>query len=105
MSIPLSRFGTSDSVADWHTFGGVVMGGLSTRKMTYDPHGHAVFSGEVSLANDGGFASVRSPLASRGSSRASAYLLTVRGCSHGFRIALTKRPAPTSMPRASSTAS
>ena len=79
MSIPLSRFHTPDSVAAWHAIGDAVMGGVSAGQMTYDPRGHAVFSGEVSLANHGGFASVRSPLPSSGCTHASAYLLTVRG--------------------------
>lgn len=44
----------------WTTVNDPVMGGRSTSKVTYDDDG-LVFSGTVSLDNNGGFASARSP--------------------------------------------
>lgn len=48
------------TVAGWTTLNDPVMGGRSTSTVAYD-HGGLVFSGSVSLENNGGFASARSP--------------------------------------------
>ncbi|KAA0100062.1 CIA30 family protein [Mycolicibacterium sp. P1-18] len=47
-------------VATWTTVNDPVMGGKSTSTVTFDGHG-LVFSGDISLENNGGFASARSP--------------------------------------------
>ena len=48
------------TVARWSTLDDPVMGGMSTSGITSSDVG-LVFSGDISLANDGGFASARSP--------------------------------------------
>jgi hypothetical protein len=48
------------AVAGWTTVNDPVMGGKSISRVTF-ADGGLVFSGEVSLENNGGFASVRSP--------------------------------------------
>jgi hypothetical protein len=48
-------------VAAWTTVNDPVMGGVSTSRVTFGDGG-LVFSGNVSLENNGGFASARSPL-------------------------------------------
>ncbi|MBZ0111564.1 MAG: CIA30 family protein [Thermoanaerobaculia bacterium] len=54
-----------DSESAWKSIDDVVMGGLSSSRMRVE-QGRAVFDGELSLDNNGGFASVRSePLAQR----------------------------------------
>lgn len=50
----------ADQVAVWTTVNDPVMGGLSTSRITFD-NGGLLFSGNISLANNGGFASARSP--------------------------------------------
>ncbi len=47
-------------VATWSTVNDPVMGGLSTSNVTFGDGG-LVFSGDISLENNGGFASARSP--------------------------------------------
>ncbi len=47
-------------VATWTTVNDPVMGGLSTSRITFGDGG-LVFSGNISLENNGGFASARSP--------------------------------------------
>ena len=47
-------------VAAWTTVNDPVMGGMSTSKITFGDGG-LVFSGNISLENNGGFASARSP--------------------------------------------
>jgi hypothetical protein len=56
----LFRFETAASVADFSPIDDRVMGGRSASRLRHDPAGNAVFEGEVSLAEGGGFASVRS---------------------------------------------
>lgn len=47
-------------VASWTTVNDPVMGGMSTSRITFG-NGGLVFSGTISLENNGGFASARSP--------------------------------------------
>jgi len=50
----------ANEVAAWTTVNDPVMGGLSTSRITFGDGG-LVFSGNISLENNGGFASARSP--------------------------------------------
>lgn len=50
----------ASEVATWTTVNDPVMGGLSTSRITFGDGG-LVFSGNISLENNGGFASARSP--------------------------------------------
>lgn len=88
MTLSVFRFDAPESVAGWRAIDDAVMGGVSSSAISYVPEGGAVFSGSVSLANNGGFASVRSPsfvLPGSGG----AFLLTVR--SDGKRYKFTVR--------------
>lgn len=58
---PLVDLDDADEVATWTTVNDPVMGGMSTSRITFGDDGGLVFSGEISLANKGGFASARSP--------------------------------------------
>jgi hypothetical protein len=49
----------SSSQGDWFIVNDGVMGGLSKGKLEINDDGHAVFSGKVSLENNGGFTSIR----------------------------------------------
>ena len=62
-----------------------VMGGLSYGSFE-SVHGCAEFSGEVSLENSGGFASVRCPIAPREMSGKAAFLLRVRGDGKSYKF-------------------
>ncbi len=52
-------FGKTASREGWVVEDDAVMGGESKGKFALDPRGHAVFSGRVSLDNNGGFSSVQ----------------------------------------------
>lgn len=53
-------FGKSSEIATaWGTLDDVVMGGVSQSRLLLDSQGQAIFSGNVSTENSGGFASVR----------------------------------------------
>ena len=51
----------ASEVATWTTLNDPVMGGKSTSRITFGDDGGLVFSGNISLENNGGFASARSP--------------------------------------------
>ncbi len=78
----LFDFADPRAVDAWHAIDDRVMGGVSQSRLRHDPAGHAVFEGEVSLARNGGFASVRSSPGDRGLPTAEACAVEVRG---GFK--------------------
>ncbi|ULE35599.1 CIA30 family protein [Mycobacterium sp. IDR2000157661] len=58
--VALVDLGDANEVAGWTTVNDPVMGGRSTSTITFGAGG-LVFSGDISLENNGGFASARSP--------------------------------------------
>ncbi len=58
--VVLVDLGDANEVATWSTVNDPVMGGLSTSTVTFGDGG-LLFSGTISLENNGGFASARSP--------------------------------------------
>lgn len=52
-------FSTLDQVQNWLAVNDGVMGGISQSRMMFTSAGTAIFQGDVSLENNGGFASVR----------------------------------------------
>lgn len=58
--VAIIDFDDASQVAGWTTVNDPVMGGLSTSTITFGDGG-LVFSGNISLENNGGFASARSP--------------------------------------------
>jgi len=55
----LFEFADGESVSRWFSVDDRVMGGISVSQMRYAGDGVALFSGDMSLENNGGFASVR----------------------------------------------
>lgn len=79
-------FGTSCDTCDWFVVVDGVMGGLSEGTVTETPES-VIFKGEISLKNNGGFASYRSPY---GSYDLSSYKeVTIRYKSTGQNFAFT----------------
>ncbi|MCM4161108.1 CIA30 family protein [Antarcticibacterium flavum] len=58
-SLLLFDFSASKDWSAWEIENDVVMGGNSTSDLSRSEEGHAVFTGFVSLENDGGFASIQ----------------------------------------------
>ena len=52
-------FTTQSNIQDWVITDDIVMGGESSGTFSLDTEGNGVFSGKVSLENNGGFSSVR----------------------------------------------
>jgi len=63
-----------------------VMGGVSSSRLVVEEPGIAVFSGNVSLENNGGFASVRSLPRDWGTAGAREFVLRVRGDGKRYRF-------------------
>jgi len=55
----LFDFADAAAMRGWEVEDDVIMGGRSKSTVAHDPAGHVVFRGDVSLENDGGFASVQ----------------------------------------------
>jgi hypothetical protein len=55
----LFDFADAAAMRGWQVEDDVIMGGRSKSTLTRDPAGHIVFRGDVSLENDGGFASIQ----------------------------------------------
>jgi len=55
----LFNFDTTANISSWTITNDVVMGGKTASTFTLNTDGHGMFSGHVSLENNGGFASVR----------------------------------------------
>jgi monofunctional biosynthetic peptidoglycan transglycosylase len=58
--IVLLDFRNQEEIPEWLIINDGVMGGMSTSDIAYNPEGYLVFTGNVSLQNNGGFASFRS---------------------------------------------
>jgi hypothetical protein len=84
----LFRFDTAGSVADFSPIDDRVMGGRSASRLRHDPAGHAIFEGEVSLADGGGFASVRSRPLQLGDAQAMVCRIEVRGDGKRYKLNL-----------------
>lgn len=59
----LFDFTQSSDIRNWRIVDDVVMGGRSSGEFSISEDGHGMFSGDVSLENNGGFSSVRYPMA------------------------------------------
>jgi monofunctional biosynthetic peptidoglycan transglycosylase len=83
----LSEFRAGEAAA-WRSIDDVVMGGVSSSRLTLTSAGTGVFEGAVSLANNGGFASVRRPVGPLDLSAHPGIELRVRGDGRRYRLRL-----------------
>lgn len=88
--VVIELFDLSDPrvVDAWRAIDDRVMGGVSRSRLRHDPAGHAVFEGQVSLARNGGFASVRSSPDECGHAGATTCLIEARGDTKQFKLSL-----------------
>lgn len=81
-------FGDEAEVRRWASVDDVVMGGVSSSRLTRTDGNTCVFSGIVSLEDGGGFASVRSVTAAIDLAGASAVTLRFRGDGKTYKLRL-----------------
>jgi hypothetical protein len=72
----------------WQIVNDDVMGGVSTSRFQIPTNGGAVFSGVVSLENNGGFASVRSQPVRADLTGCDSFLLRVRGDGRHYKFSV-----------------
>ena len=84
----LASFATDDAVKAWDSVNDGVMGGISKGGASRTEEGTLLFSGELSLANNGGFSSVRTKPSSLGLTNDSAIVVKARGDGRTYSIEL-----------------
>ena len=77
--ITLADFTLQETRALWRVVNDDVMGGVSTSTIAFGENNTLLFSGDVSLKNDGGFASLRSPVDDYDFSNYDGFFIKVKG--------------------------
>ena len=72
-------FNHNSNITDWNIVDDVVMGGRSNGKFKIDNDGNGVFSGDVSLENNGGFSSVRYQFEKINTTKESKVIIRLKG--------------------------
>ena len=93
VQIPVKRadmividFRAADEASRWRAVDDVVMGGRSSSRMMATAEGTSAFTGELSLENNGGFASVRRDADQLHLTGATSVTLRVRGDGKSYRL-------------------
>ena len=81
-------FAVPGVAVSWRSVNDTVMGGLSSSAVLYEPEGFLAFAGIVSLAQGGGFASIRSQVADFNLSGATELRLLARGDGKVYKLTL-----------------
>jgi hypothetical protein len=74
----------------WNIVNDTVMGGKSNAQITNDKDGHLVFTGQVSLENNGGFSMIQSNLKPASPKSVSTVTLTLLGDGKEYQVRLKK---------------
>ncbi len=82
----LFDFNSPETSGQWNVVNDGVMGGISQSNMTLNSDGTATFKGEVSLENNGGFASVRAALKSIPPKEFKGVMVRVKGDGNIYNI-------------------
>lgn len=89
MEKTLASFNSTDEARRWSTSSDAVMGGISSSDAAVEVSGTLVFSGVVRLENNGGFATISGPAASRSGDDLSGYdsiALRVKGDGKTYQL-------------------
>ena len=92
-SLTLFDFREESTLEKWFVVNDGVMGGLSRGTLRVNAEGHGVFSGKVSLGNNGGFASIRLECGKISLEKAHNIVLKVKGDGkrYQFRIRASRK--------------
>ena len=85
-TIVLFDFNANANLENWSTVNDTVMGGVSSSSLIIDENGHANFSGEVSLENNGGFASIRYVCTDQKLGDATKAVLKIKGDGNEYQL-------------------
>lgn len=84
-------FNSGTKISDWVVVEDRVMGGRSNAEISLTDEGHAKFSGNVSLDNNGGFASVRHRLNVEGVKNFSKAVIRLKGDGKNYQFRLKNK--------------
>jgi hypothetical protein len=84
------EFNSSSSLDNWYLVNDTVMGGKSDSDFQLNNEGHAVFSGYVTTANNGGFASIRHDCKVENVEQFSEIQLKVKGDGKNYQLRVKK---------------
>ncbi|WP_299224794.1 CIA30 family protein [uncultured Psychroserpens sp.] len=92
-NMALYDFNIYSNTNDWYIVDDVVMGGRSNGNFDINSEGHGLFSGTVSLENNGGFSSVRHQFKPKDVSDFSKIKLRIKGdgSTYQFRVKTDRR--------------
>ena len=92
-SMTLYDFNLESDTSKWNIVDDTVMGGRSNGKFKINEDGHGVFSGNISLKNNGGFSSLRYQTETLNVGKFSKAVLRIKGDgkNYQFRIKSKKR--------------
>lgn len=79
-------FKTAKETKGWYIINDTVMGGVSSSRFTTNEEGLGVFSGSVSLDNNGGFASLRYDVGKADVSAYSKFMVKLRGDGNKYQF-------------------
>ena len=87
-SLTIIDFNKNTSIIGWRVVDDVVMGGNSNGNFSISKEGHAVFSGAISTANNGGFSSLRHRFDKLNISNWKTIKLRLKGDGHKYQFRL-----------------
>jgi hypothetical protein len=79
-------FNSQSTMEDWFIVDDVVMGGRSSGGMQLSQEGHAIFEGNVSLENNGGFSSVRYRFQKKDAGDQSVFKIRLKGDKKNYQF-------------------
>lgn len=86
--IDLFDFDSEAAVSQWRSVNDTVMGGVSNSRLVATDSGSGLFNGTVSLDNNGGFASVRSPSMTQTIEDFAGIAVRIRGDGKRYKVGL-----------------
>lgn len=90
MSQTIVDFNTKNTLNSWQIVNDDVMGGFSTSNLDYHEDKYAIFSGSVSLKNNGGFASMRKKVTGVNLYNKTNIILKVKGDGKNYQLRIKK---------------
>lgn len=88
----LFDFSKDSSLSNWFIINDGVMGGLSKGQLSLTPEGHGKFTGKVSLANNGGFTSIRCNLPPTATSSTTKISMRIKGDGKDYQFRVRHQP-------------
>jgi len=90
MSQTVVDFSSKNTVNRWQIVNDDVMGGISTSDLYYHNDNYAVFSGNISLKNNGGFASIRTSFPSIYAYSKKSIKLEIKGDGKDYQLRIKR---------------